>query len=356
MSKVSGEKMNRLIKAFLFVIGFFVVGLFIRTDYILVQPGAAQDLGEMVAVEGADGADEGKFYLVTVAQQQANLWTLVYGYFNPSIEVERFSSLIPPGMQEQEYRKLLEQWMQESKNTAQVIALRRAGYDVEILSEGVAVADFLDFSPSRGTLEKGDLITAIDGEKTMLAGEVVAAVQKRPVGASVDLTVKRNSEELDLTITTAAHPDDPDLAALGIYISTLDWEPVLPIEIKMETGEIAGPSAGLMFVLEILNQLQPGDLAGGQQIAGTGTIDVSENIGPIGGVFQKVIAAERAGADYFLVPVDNYEEAKSAVKQIELVPLNTLQEALDFLDSLSETGQGGRLFDLEIGCTLFPAA
>jgi len=80
-------------------------------------------------------------------------------------------------MQEQEYHELLEQWMQESKNTAQVIALRRAGYNVEIISEGVVVAGFLENSPSRGILSKGDLITAVDGENTLLAGEVISAVQ-----------------------------------------------------------------------------------------------------------------------------------------------------------------------------------
>ncbi|NLA04255.1 MAG: PDZ domain-containing protein [Firmicutes bacterium] len=356
MPKTSGTNRSRLIKVFVILLGLFIVGLFIRTDYILVQPGAAQDLREMVTVEGADQSDQGKFYLVTVAQKQAHLWSLVYGYLHPHIEVQSLSSVIPPDLEEQEYRELLEQWMRESKNTAQVIALRRAGYDVEIISEGVAVAEFLDDSPSKGILEKGDVITAIDGHKTQLAGEVVSAVQQRRVGAPVELTVRRNSEEMYLTVITAPHTDDPKLAALGVYISTLDWEPVLPIEIKMETGEIAGPSAGLMFVLEILNQLEPGDLSGGQLIAGTGTIDVGENIGPIGGVYQKVIAAERAGAAYFFVPEENYEEARSAVQQIKLVPLKTLQEALDFLDSLAAGEESSLRLDHDRERCLLPAA
>lgn len=301
----------------------------------------------MVTVEGADRDDRGKFFLVFVAQQRAGLWSLIYGYLHPYIEVQRLSSVLPPGMQEQDYRRLLEQWMQESKNTAQVIALRRAGYDVEIISEGVVVAGFLEQSPSQGILRKGDLITAIDGERTLLAGEVISHVQQRRVGEPVALTVRRGSETIDLDVITAPHPDDPKLPALGVYISTLDWEPVLPIGIELKTGEIAGPSAGLMFVLEILNQLLPGDLTGGELIAGTGTIDISENVGPIGGVFQKVIAAERAGAQYFFVPVENYEEAKKAVHHITLVPVRTLQEALDYLDSLAESepdqGRGGAL-------------
>lgn len=338
------------------VIGLLLLGFFVQTDYILVKPGTAQDLREMVTVEGADHDDQGKFYLVTVAQQQAALWPLLYGYLHPHIEVQRLSNVIPPGMQEHEYRLLLEQWMQESKNTAKVIALRRAGYDVEIISEGVVVAGFLEQSPSKGILEKGDLLTAVDGRRTHLAGEVISAVQQRQPGDPVKLTVLRDTEELNLTVTTGPHPDDPKLPALGVYISTLEWKPVLPMDVEMETGEIAGPSAGLMFVLEILNQLEPADITGGDLVAGTGTIDINENVGPIGGVFQKVIAAEREGADYFFVPVENYEEAKTAVQEITLVPVKTLQEALDFLDSLAAAGRSSFQPDRGHGRILIPAA
>mgnify|MGYP000886986049 FL=1 len=155
------------------------------------------------------------------------------------------------------------------------------------------MAGFLENSPSRGILSKGDLITAVDGENTLLAGEVISAVQQRQVGDPVRLTVLRDSEKLELTVITVPHPDDPKLPALGVFISTLSWEPVLPIDVELATGEIAGPSAGLMFVLEILNQLQPGDLTSGHLIAGTGTIDINENVGPIGGGVQKRVSARR---------------------------------------------------------------
>lgn len=355
---MSGANRNRKSGSvlLLIVVGLFLVGLFTRTGHVLVQPGAAQDLREMVAVEKADQEDQGKFFLVTVAQKQANLWSLLYGYLHPHIEVQRLSSILPPGMLEQEYHRYLEQLMEESKNTARVIALRRAGYEVEIVSDGVVVAGFLDKSSSRGVLEEGDLITAVDGSKTVLAGEVISAVQQRRVGDPVKLTVMRDSEKLELSVATAPHPDDPGLPALGVYISTLDWKPVLPIGIELETGEIAGPSAGLMFVLEILNQLQAGDLTGGRLIAGTGTIDINEKINPIGGVFQKVIAAEHAGADYFFVPVENYQEANRAVRRITLVPVKTLQEALDFLDSPDLSGENISEPDSSPGRAISPAA
>lgn len=143
-------------KVFIYIIllGLLFVGFFIPTDFILIKPGSAQDLSKMVTVEGADTDDQGKFFLVTVNQQSARLWHLVYGYLHPHIEVRRYSNVIPPGINMQEYRWLLDQWMQESKNTAKVIALRRAGYDVEIINEGAIVVGFLENSPSWGFLKK----------------------------------------------------------------------------------------------------------------------------------------------------------------------------------------------------------
>ncbi|MCR3922235.1 MAG: signal protein PDZ, partial [Firmicutes bacterium] len=112
--------------------------------------------------------------------------------------------------------------------------------------------------------------------------------------------------------------------------------PVLPVDITIEVGEISGPSAGLMFVLEIINQLDPRDLTAGQKIAGTGTINLQEEVGSIGGVRQKVKAAEEAGATYFISPLDNYEDAKAAANSITVVQVNTLDEVLIFLEDLMQ--------------------
>lgn len=327
-------KLSKLFKVLLVILGLAVLSFFIPTGYVLISPGSAEDLSKLVAVEGADTHGRGKFFLVTVSQQPARLLFAIYGFLHPHIEIESLANVIPPGMQEDEYRQLLEQWMNESKLTAQVIALRRAGYQVEIISEGIIVEGLLEESPTKGILEKGDIIIAADGDPVYLANELISVVQDRRVGDAVRLTVLRDEEQLDPVINTAPHPDNPDLPALGVYIRTLHWEPVLPVAIDFQTREIAGPSAGMMFVLEIMNQLSPRDLTGGRLIAGTGTIDINEEVGRIGGVFQKVIAAEQAGAEFFIVPEGNYEEARKAVRHLELVPVETLQDALDFLDSL----------------------
>jgi Lon-like protease len=332
------SSINRAGKILLVVLGLLVIAVFFRTGYVLLKPGSAEDLRQLITVEGADQNDTGKLFLVTVAQQKANLLQALYGTLHPHIEVQPLAEVLPQGMDEQEYRDLLDMWMQESQLLAQLIALRRAGYQVDIISEGTIIEGFLDGSPSEGILQQGDIILEVDGVPVAMANEVITEVQNRRVGDRVQLTILRDDVARVVDIITGANPGNPQIPALGVYIRTLHWEPVLPVAIEMETGEIGGPSAGLMFVLEILNQLTSGDITRGRLIAGTGTIDTNEQIGRIGGVFQKVIAAERAGAEFFIVPKGNYEEAKQAVSDIELVPVSTLQDVLDFLERISPAG------------------
>jgi len=326
---------GRLIKVSLFVLGLIAIALLFQTDYLLVKPGSAEELRPLITVEGADQQDTGKLFLVTVAHQRANLLQAAYGMLHPHMEVLPLEEVIPPGMTEQEYRDLLDMWMKESQLLAQLIALRYVGYEVEIASEGTIVEGFLEKSPSEGILKQGDIIIAVDDVPVAMASEVITEVQNRRVGDPVDLTIIRDEVTREVIITTGTNPGNPQAPALGIYIRTLHWEPVLPVAIEMKTGDIGGPSAGLMFVLEIINQLTPGDITGGKLIAGTGVIDANEQVGRIGGVFQKVIAAERAGAQYFIVPEGNYDQAKKAAGEIELVPVSNLQEAMEFLQGIN---------------------
>ncbi|MFP3915208.1 MAG: S16 family serine protease, partial [Actinomycetota bacterium] len=103
----------------------------------------------------------------------------------------------------------------------------------------------------------------------------------------------------------------------------------------VESGVVGGPSAGLMYTLAIIESLTPGSLSHGRVVAGTGTIDADGNVGSIGAVRQKVVAAEAAGAEFMLVPEGNYEAALTApARDLELVPVATVEEALDFLSEL----------------------
>ncbi len=332
--------MNRIrhIRRFLILLLIGGMLVFARTGYLLVLPGSAEDMSRFVSVAGYDENDTGCFFLVTVMQQPASPLLMLYGLLNPNVDLEAQRQVIPPGMDPEEYNKFLLNWMAETQNMARVVALRHLGYDVPIESDGVEVINVGGDSPARGILIPGDVILAADGEKVFLADDLVSTVQLRPVGDPVTLLIEREGEQKSVTISTSGHTDAPEKAAIRVTIRTINWQPRLPVDIQIETGQISGPSAGMMFVLEILNQLDPRDISAGRLIAGSGTINLREEIGPIGSVRQKVVAAEKAGAEYFLVPRENLAEARQGAKEILLVPVNSLSEVLEFLSNLDAAG------------------
>lgn len=327
-------RIEKLRKPFVIIL-IVIFLLFTRTGHMVVRPGSAEDIADFIKVDEGRKDHAGSFYLVTVTQQNASPLLMLYGLLDPIVDLQPTRTVIPPGMDPEEHSRLLNQWMQESQNLARVIALRRFGYAVPIKSDGVEVVAVGEESPALGLLEPRDVIVAVDGQQVSLAEELVTRVQLRAVGEPVELTVLRGKETVSVTIPTTTHPEQQDKAAIRVTIQTLNWQPQLPVEIEIQVGQITGSSAGLMFVLEILNQLEPADLTAGKQIAGTGTINLKEEVGSIGGVRQKVRAAEKAGAQYFLVPKENFEEAKKVARTVELVPVGTLEEALAFLEGIS---------------------
>jgi Lon-like protease len=311
-----------------------VLSSFVPTGYFLIKPGTADELGSMIQVEGEERNEDGQFYMVTVSQQPANLLSVLYGIWSPILDVRPISKVVPPNITPEEYNRIMQSWMQDSKYLAQIIALRRAGYEVPIVSDGVEIVELIPGSPAEGILKAGDIIKAVEGERVNLAEEVVEKIQEKEVGENVWLTVQQGEELNELDLPTTSHIEQPEKAALRIYVRTLNWHPLLPLNIEIETGPVLGPSAGMMFVLEILDRLVPENLTHGYMVAGTGTITLTENVGGIGGVKQKVAAAERAGIKYFLVPEENYADAMKAARKIEVVSVRNLEDALNFLTNL----------------------
>lgn len=326
--------MKKHIRVLLIILLIAFLGILVQTNYYLIKPGSAEELGEMIHVGGKGREEEGQFFMVTVAQQQANLWLLLYGIASPLLDLRPISGVIPPNMSQEEYNQLMQSMMQESKQMAQIISLRKAGYDVPIVSDGVGIVELIPGSPAENILLPGDIIKSVGGKKVNLAEEVVSLIQEKDIGEQVRLTIQRGETQSDFYVPTVPHTDLPKKAALKIYVRTMNWQPLLPLEIDIDTGPVIGPSAGMMFVLELLDRLVPENLTGGNKIAGTGTISLNEKVGAIGGVKQKVAAAEMAGIKYFLVPEENYEEAAGVARKIELVSVDTLDDALVFLRHL----------------------
>lgn len=315
------------------IIFLLILSFFLQGNYFIIKPGTVEDLKDVVQVEDNEGLiDEGAFFLVTVAQQPANIFLFLNSFFDPSMDLIPRWRVFPTDMDPEEYTEIMRQWMIDSQYQSKVIALERAGFQIPIKSEGIMVVDLMENSPALNTLEPEDIIIKVGGEEVFLAEELVQRIQEKPVGSEVSLTFKRDGKYLTESFITVPHGEDEERSVLGIYVRTLDWEPDLPIDIIIETGEIAGPSAGFMFVLEIMNQLMEEDLAGGKKISGTGTINMKEEIGPIGGVKQKIKAAEKVGVDIFFVPQDNMEEAQRSARNVKLVEVSVLDDVLQYLN------------------------
>jgi PDZ domain-containing protein len=158
----------------------------------------------------------------------------------------------------------------------------------------------------------------------------VAGIRAHEPGDTVRMQVDRNGELLNVSADLTRAEDGR--ALLGVRLST---KIRLPFEIAIDSGEVVGPSAGLAYALELLDVLTPGELTGGVKVAATGELAPSGEVGPVGGVAQKVVTVKRAGAKVFLVPKANEAEAKTrAGDGLRVVGVESFDEALKALGSM----------------------
>ncbi|MCL2466482.1 MAG: PDZ domain-containing protein [Micrococcales bacterium] len=224
--------------------------------------------------------------------------------------------------------------MVTSQEAAAVAALTELGYDIPTT---LTVHSVLDGSGSAGVLEPGDVVLGLDGVPTSDFGAVTDILEKTEPGTTVVVDVLRKGAELHLPVVTT---QGEGRALLGINIDR-DFD--LPVEIRINIDNIGGPSAGTMFALGIIDLLTPEDEAAGVVIAGTGTIDEMGEVGPIGGIRQKMAGARRDGADWFLAPASNCSEVVGHIPSgLHVVSVATLHEAREAVVAIGE-GKGSAL-------------
>ncbi|MGI6559107.1 MAG: S16 family serine protease [Limnochordia bacterium] len=307
--------------------------LYLGMSFVVIQPGAAIDLARIVHTPLGETPRQGAFLLTAVSSQRANLLTALLALARPDTDLIPTRHELPQGMDLQGYLELMERMMEESKMVAQAVALRQAGYQVRV-ENLVRVEQVLPISPARGLLEPGDLLIAIDGHPIATIDELKMRLQDRSVGDEVALLVVRDGEFREILVPTVGESQTSELPALQIIVGP-DLEYDLPMEITIDAGNIKGSSAGLMFALEILDQLRAGKLTGGRKIAGTGSLTLEGKVEAVGGVRQKVIAAGRAGAEYFLVPLANAAEARSVSGPMQVVAVEHIDDAIRFLQKIA---------------------
>jgi len=213
-----------------------------------------------------------------------------------------------------------------SQSNAVAAALNALG---EPVLEDVVVTAVIEGTPADGVLNAGEQIVAIDGKDVASPSDVVDAVQSQPVGATLVFTVLREGVPTDVDVVSEGKPDEPAVPFIGITVG-VNYRAEFPIVFTLQ--DVGGPSAGMMFALAIIDKLTPEDLTDGGHVAGTGTIDPAGQVGPIGGIRQKLAGARGSGATLFLMPQVHCEEAAGYIPDgLTVVPVETLQDSLDAL-------------------------
>ncbi|MBS1253510.1 MAG: putative protein YlbL [Anaerolineales bacterium] len=308
----------------------------IPTTNGLEAPGVALSVEPMIEVPlDYRHQPAGTFILTTVIPQTpitAGQW--VYGQLSPTVRIVPPERIVPPDTTPQELAERGNRMLKESGAIARVVALQLAGYDAQLV-EAAQVVSAVAESPAHDVLRPGDWILEVNGQPIPTADALVSLIQAQEPGASVQLLIQRNEEPLRVTVPLMEPSAPGGPPRLGIAFDMVPADVDLPFPVEIEPQKISGgPSAGLMFTLTIYNLVMPEDLTGGRRIAGTGTISRDGAVGPIGGVEQKVAGAERAGAEYFLAPPENYADAHRVAGRIQVVEIATAQQAIDFLRGL----------------------
>ncbi|MEW8986749.1 MAG: SepM family pheromone-processing serine protease, partial [Bacillus sp. (in: firmicutes)] len=235
--------------------------------------------------------------------------------------------------------------MDGSKTNAIEVAYKKANLPINYEFKGVYVLNIIEDMPADGMLKPGDRIIKIDGNRFKSMDKFIDYINGKKAGDKLSVTYERNEKSKTVSIEIAQFLQDKNKVGIGIGLVD-DKEIVVEPEVHINTEEIGGPSAGLMFTLEIYNQLTKTDLTRGYQIAGTGTIASDGTVGRIGGIEQKVVAADKAGAEIFLAPNEkgakdsNYKMAVKTAKDIDtkmkIVPIDNFDDAVQYLEKLKE--------------------
>lgn len=298
----------------------------IPSDKYLFLPDRARAVAPLVEVEGERADDDGGgIFYVAVDVRKATLLEKLIPRLREGATLVEASQVRAPGQDEREHRRAEIAAMQQSQRYAAAVALRALGYQIEIRPRGALIESVADKFPADGKLRPKDLVVAVDGTRVRSPDEFRGLIGKRRPGDVVRLRVTNAGQARPVTIRTTTNPEDPRRPFIGVLLHEPTVE--LPVEVRINTGEVGGPSAGLAFALDLLEELGR-DVDRGRRIAATGELRLDGSVGAVGGIKQKTIGAERAGVEIFLVPGDNASEARRHASDLRVVPVNSFRQAL----------------------------
>lgn len=312
------------------------------TNYYLETPGDLFQVSSLVTKPKK--AVNRNLYLVTVSEQRASVLDYLMSYTRP-FDTRISEHDLTGGTTTRQYEQLQQWYMETSQNNAVYYAAKKAGVPAKRLFMGVYVMGIQKSSSFYKSLQVGDTIEQVDQQQLNSTKQMMHYLQSRKIGQKLTLKIVRNGKHLTKTgqVVKVAGTNKPGIGISLVEKTAVKSKPT----IKIDASGIGGPSAGLMFTLQIYGMLSHQKLAPGVKIAGTGTIDQDGKVGIIGGIDKKVVSADRAGAKVFFAPTDqpagykksetNYVVAKKTAKKIgskmKIVPVATFEDALTYLQN-----------------------
>lgn len=309
-----------------------IVGVVLPVPFVSVKPGpvfdvlAEADGRPVVDVTGAPTyPTEGRLDMVVVLQEGGTaplpMLSAVAAWLLPTRTVEPKDVVYPEGLEPEEGRQIDQALFDSSMSTALAAAADYLGRPVQ--TEAVVRSVESD-APAQGSLQSGDVITAVAGQPTSTSAEVGAAVATQPPGSAIEVDFVRDGAPSSVVIESGTRADSAYLGVLVVNTYTSDFE----VDISLEG--IGGPSAGLVFALAIVDSMTPQPLLADVHVGGTGAIAADGSVGQISGVEKKAVSVAGAGAGLFLVPEGNCADLAGRIPDgLEVAAVDSLATAID---------------------------
>jgi len=308
------------------------------SDEYLFLPDRARAVAPYVTVKGErDDHDGGGIYYVAVEVKKASILEKLFHGLHEGSTLVPESAVRSQGESDKQHRRVELRAMAESQEIAAAVALQELGYTVNVRSTGTVIAAVAPDGPSAGRLKANDVVVRVDGRRTLSPAVLRRLIGKHEPGQTVDLLVRRGDRVRKVPIKTAVDPHDPARPIIGVFTDCTIQRTTkirLPVPVHIDLGQVGGPSAGLAFALDVVEELGH-DVDRGHKVAASGELCVDGTVVPVGGLKQKTIGARRAGCDVFLVPVgENAKEARRYAGSMRILPVKSFRQALRVLGTL----------------------
>lgn len=327
------------------LVGVLVVAV-VPAPYVIEQPGPVFDVLGDVQISGEDVPliqipqeetfpTTGSLSMLTVnivgnREQLPNWLEIAAAYFDPSKAVLPVDAVYPVGQTVEQSNEAGRIDMENSQKEAVAAALTELGYDIP---STLTVVETPEGGAAIDKLLPGDVVLELNGTTFSDVSGLREAIAENGTDKPAEVLIVRDGEEQTISITPQLSDGENPVPVLGIVVGS-EYE--FPFTVKIQLENVGGPSAGMMFALGIIDKLSEDSLTGGEDIAGTGTITGSGEVGPIGGIRQKMWGAVRAGADWFLAPALNCDEVTGNIPSgLTVFSVETLDDALAAVEAIS---------------------